>query len=69
MSTNLEAAVREKVGTRHARALRAAVECFEELGYDETTTAEIARRAGRATAFERSAQLEDRGRSRSGRPS
>lgn len=27
------------------RALRAAVECFEERGYDETTTAEIARRA------------------------
>lgn len=26
--------------------LEAAVECFEELGYDETTTAEIARRAG-----------------------
>ena len=28
-----------------ARALDAAVACFEELGYDETTTAEIARRA------------------------
>lgn len=27
------------------RALRAAIECFEERGYDETTTAEIARRA------------------------
>jgi len=27
-----------------ARALRAAIECFEELGYDETNTAEIARR-------------------------
>jgi len=28
-----------------ARALRAAIDCFEELGYDETNTAEIARRA------------------------
>lgn len=27
------------------RALHAAVECFEQLGYDETNTAEIARRA------------------------
>lgn len=27
------------------RALQAAVECFEQLGYDETNTAEIARRA------------------------
>lgn len=27
------------------RALRAAVECFEQLGYDETNTSEIARRA------------------------
>ena len=27
------------------KVLQAAVECFEELGYDETTTAEIARRA------------------------
>jgi len=28
------------------RTLEAAAACFEELGYDETTTAEIARRAG-----------------------
>jgi AcrR family transcriptional regulator len=28
------------------RVLHAAIECFDELGYDETTTAEIARRAG-----------------------